>query len=214
MARLILVRHGETAWNHAGRLQGQTDVELSDFGREQARRLGARLEREEITAAYSSDLARCAETSAIALAGRGLVAGLVPGLREVHLGEWQGRTTAELRAAMPAELERVWGNPVDEAPRGGESRRQLQERVVAAVVDIAARHSGEQVLVVSHGGALRALACWVLMADLRAVRRLELDNCGVSRLDFEDGRPRLRRGNEVGHLDGLVDARTRDPRVE
>jgi broad specificity phosphatase PhoE len=212
--RLILVRHGETGWNHDLRLQGQTDTELSDFGREQARRLAARLAREELAAAYSSDLRRCVDTTAIALAGRGITPTLVAGLREVNLGDWQGHTTAELRATMPAELERVWGNPVDEAPRGGETRRELQTRVVEAVASIAGRHPQGQVLVVSHGGALRALACWALLADLRAVRRLDLDNCGISRLDFEGGEPTLRRWNDVAHLDGLLDPRTRDARVE
>jgi phosphoserine phosphatase len=212
--RLICVRHGETAWNHDLRLQGQTDTDLSDFGREQAARLAERLAREEIAAAYSSDLRRCVHTAEIALAGRGIRPTLMQGLREVHLGEWQGHTTAELRQLMPAELERVWANPIDEAPRGGESRRELQSRVVAAIEAIVARHPDQQVLVVSHGGALRALACWVLIADLRAVRRIELDNCGLSRVDVEEGQPRLLRWNDVGHLEGLRDPRTADARVE
>src|SRR5687768_670536 len=104
MTRLILVRHGETAWNHDLRLQGHTDTDLSDLGREQAARLAERLAREEIAAAYSSDLRRCVDTAAIALAGRGIRPTLMEGLREVHLGEWQGHTTAELRKLMPAEL--------------------------------------------------------------------------------------------------------------
>jgi broad specificity phosphatase PhoE len=212
--RLICVRHGETAWNHDLRLQGQTDTELSGFGREQARRLAERLAGEEIAAVYSSDLRRCVETAEIALGGRGIRPTLMPELREVHLGEWQGHTTDELRQLVPAELERVWANPVDEAPRGGETRRELQRRVVAAVTSIADRHPDQSVLVVSHGGALRALACWVLIADLRAVRRLELDNCGLSRVDVERGQPTLLRWNDVGHLEGLRDPRTADPRVE
>jgi broad specificity phosphatase PhoE len=214
MTRLILIRHGETAWNHDLRLQGQTDTELSELGREQARRLAERLAREEIAAAYSSDLRRCVETAELALAGRGIAPALMPELREIHLGEWQGHTTAELRVLMSAELERVWANPTDEAPRGGETRRELQRRVVAAITAIAERHPDGQVLVVSHGGALRALACWVLISDLRAVRRLELDNCGLSRVDVERGQPKLLRWNDVGHLAGLLDPRTADARVE
>jgi broad specificity phosphatase PhoE len=212
--RLICVRHGETSWNHDLRLQGQTDIELSDFGREQARRLGARLAGDDLAAVYSSDLRRCVETARIALAGRQLEPILMPELREINLGEWQGHTTDELRRLVPDELARVWGNPVDEAPRGGETRRELQTRVVAAITTIAARHPDERVLVVSHGGALRALACWVLLSDLRAVRRLDLDNCALSRVDVEAGQPTMRRWNDVCHLDGLVEPRTGDPRVE
>ena len=211
---LICVRHGETTWNHDLRLQGQTDTELSDFGREQARRLARRLAGEEVAAAYSSDLRRCVETAEIALAGRGIRPTLMRELREIHLGEWQGHTTAELRQLLPAELERVWSNPVDEAPRGGETRRQLQSRVVAAIGSIAERHRDGQVLVVSHGGTLRALACWVLDADLRAVRRLDLDNCGLCRVELREGEPTLRRWNDVSHLEGLLDPRTGDARVE
>ena len=214
MSRLILVRHGETAWNHDLRLQGQTDTELSDFGREQARRLAGRLAGEEIAAAYSSDLRRCAETAEIVLQGRGVRPTLLPALREVSLGDWEGHTVAELRERMPAELERVWANPLDEAPRGGESRRQLQQRMVEAISAIAGDHVDDTVLVVSHGGALRALACWALMADLRAVRRIELDNCSVSSLELAGGEPRLHGWNDIGHLAGLMDPRTGDPTVE
>ena len=214
MSRLICVRHGETAWNHDLRLQGQTDTELSDLGREQARRLAARLGGEQISAAYSSDLRRCVETAEIALAGRGIGPMLMPELREIHLGDWQGHTTAELRELMPAELERVWANPINEAPRGGETRRELQRRVVAAIRSIADRHPDQTVLVVSHGGALRALACWLLIADLRAVRRLELDNCALCLVDLHRGEPTLRRWNDACHLEGLLDPRTGHPRIE
>jgi broad specificity phosphatase PhoE len=214
LARLICVRHGETAWNHDLRLQGQTDTELSDFGRAQARRLAERLAGEELAAAYSSDLSRCLETAEIVLAGRGIRLTLMPELREINLGDWQGHTVAELRQLMPAELERVWANPLDEAPRGGETRRELQSRIVGAIGSIAAQHPDGPVLVVSHGGALRALACWVLMADLGAVRRLDLDNCSLSWLDVARGEPSLRGWNDVCHLAGLLDRKTGDPRVE
>src|SRR5207244_2230511 len=107
VTRLLVVRHGETTWNHEWRLQGQTDVELSDFGRAQARRLADRLKHEPIVVAYSSDLKRCWETATIALSGRDVPLHPDRRLREVHLGEWQGQTADEVRARRPEEVDWV-----------------------------------------------------------------------------------------------------------
>jgi broad specificity phosphatase PhoE len=214
LTRLLLARHGQTAWNHEGRLQGQTDIELSNFGREQARRLGQRLAGEQIDAAYSSDLSRCWETATIALGERAVGLTADAGLREVNLGEWQGRTWTELRAERSGEVDWVDEDLVSRGPPGGESRAQLQARVTAAITAIVARHPDEQVFVVSHGGALRAFLCWVLLADLRATRRIELDNCGLTVVDFHRGQSRLVGWNAVGHLHGLVDPVAALPTVE
>jgi probable phosphoglycerate mutase len=92
VTHLVLVRHGETAWNHDGRLQGQTDVPLSEFGRAQAARLRERLRDEPFAAAYSSDLSRCWETATTVVADRDVPLRPMVGLREVHLGAWQGRS--------------------------------------------------------------------------------------------------------------------------
>jgi probable phosphoglycerate mutase len=214
MTRLILVRHGETTWNYDQRMQGQTDTDLSDFGRQQVLRLRERLAREEIAAAYSSDLRRCWDTATGALAGRDVPLSPMESLREVHLGDWQGHTYAELMETMPDEVRRVRANRADEAPRGGETHRQLQTRVAGAIREIATRHPDDQVLVVSHGGALRALACWALLADVSAQNRIDVDNCAVSRIDLLGDEARLRRWNDVGHLDGLIHPATGIPGVE
>jgi 2,3-bisphosphoglycerate-dependent phosphoglycerate mutase len=214
VTRLLIARHGQTAWNHEGRLQGQTDVELSPFGREQARRLGERLAMEQIDAAYSSDLTRCWETATIALNGRAV--GLVPDprLREVNLGAWQGRTWMELRAERPDEVRWVDQDVVNRAPPGGETRAELQARVAESMSAVAARHPDEQVFVVSHGGALRAFLCGVLLADLRASRRIELDNCGLVIVDLGGENPLLVTWNDLSHLRGLVDPAAAHPAVE
>ena len=208
MTRLLLVRHGETTWNHEGRLQGQTDVPLSDLGREQARRLRARLAREQVDVASSSDLSRCWETAELALEGLGLPLHPDWALREVHLGRWQGRTWPELRAEVPAEVAWVEADLVNRGPPGGESRAQLQARVVAAVLGIAEEHPQGRVLVISHGGALRAFICWVLAADLQSVRRIQADNCGMSVVDVRGDASRLVSWNDTSHLVGLVDPKS------
>jgi broad specificity phosphatase PhoE len=200
----LLARHGETTWNAEQRVQGQTDAPLSELGRRQAQRLGARLAGEPIAAAYASDLSRAWDTARIALAGRDVPLHPCPGLREINLGRWQGLTGAEIDRRWPGQSERFWDADPDLAPDGGETRRELQARVVASIETIVARHVNELVLVVSHGGALRAFACWILDADLAVSRRLEVDNCGLSVVQLRPARPMLVGWNDVTHLDGLV----------
>jgi alpha-ribazole phosphatase len=214
VTRLLLVRHGETLWNHEGRLQGQTDVELSPFGREQAMRLRDRLTIEHLATAYSSDLRRCWDTASIALDGRDVPLQAEPALREIHLGAWQGRTWEELRREDPAQRAYVEADTAHRAPPGGETRGDVQRRIVASVLGIAARHTEATVLVVSHGGALRALLCWALAADLLASRRIELDNCGLSILHLRRDAPLLQLWNDASHLDGLVDPLSRSAVIE
>src|SRR5262249_12555185 len=140
---LVLARHGETDWNREHRLQGWADPPLNELGREQARELAAALDGEQFDAVYSSDLQRAAETARIVARQLG-VAEVVedPSLREVDLGSWSGRLSEEV-----ANLQRP----------DGESREQHRERVVAGVLRLATAHDGETLLIVSHGGSLRAL---------------------------------------------------------
>lgn len=205
--QLFLVRHGETAWNAEARLQGQLDVPLSALGRQQAELLRARLEEERLDAACSSDLERCWETAVIALRGRDIHPTPDIGLREIDFGDWQGLTFADVEQRRPDDF-RLWrDDPVDAAPHGGESRRQLQSRIAATLTAIVARYEGQRVLVVTHGGALRAALCWLLDADLRSSWRIEVDNCGLSRVDFRPDRPVVAHWNEVAHLRGLLHER-------
>lgn len=199
------MRHGETTWNAEQRVQGQIDVPLSELGRRQAERLAERLAHEPLAAAYTSDLSRAWGTARIALAGRDLPLIACRELREINLGEWQGLTGAQIRRRWPGKSERFWNADPDAAPAGGETRHELQARVVAAIQAIAVGHPGERVLIVSHGGALRALVCWALNADLSASGRLEVDNCGLSILELRPARPMLVRWNDVAHLEGMVD---------
>ena len=203
MTRLTLVRHGETDWNRDGKLQGQIDIDLNDTGRLQAERLGRRLADNDFTAVYSSDLRRCWDTATIALRGRAIAPTPRQELREIALGHWEGLTTEEVVASMPDEIAHVRADPIERAPKGGESRRQLQARIVAAIQDIVAVHPGESVLIVSHGGSLRALALWALWADLRASPRIDFDNCAVSVMEFDGLRPAIRFWNDTAHLNGL-----------
>jgi probable phosphoglycerate mutase len=205
VTRLLLARHGETDWNAEHRWQGHTDTPLSLLGRRQAELLRERLAAEPLAAAYASDLSRARDTATAALVGRDVPLTLRPALREINLGEWQGLTTPEIRQRWPGQLERFWGAADPTArPLGGETREELQARIAAAVQEIAAAHPAGQVLIVSHGGALRALACWALGAPPSSSRRFEVDNCALSILELGAEGPLLVRWNDTAHLLGLA----------
>jgi broad specificity phosphatase PhoE len=152
---ILLARHGESDWNAKGRWQGHADRPLTALGKAQAAALGAALGGDPPDAAYASDLRRAWETAEIAVAPLGLEVVRLPELREVDVGSWSGLTRAEVEARFPDGLER-WqrgGLGWDD----GESYEDMAARVVAAVGRIAAAHAGGRVLVVSHGGSIRAV---------------------------------------------------------
>jgi broad specificity phosphatase PhoE len=186
---LILVRHGETDWNRDGRWQGHADEPLNDRGREQARALADELGGEDVAAVYSSDLSRARETAEIIAARLARPVDVDARLREVHIGGWSGLTTAEIEARFPDEVARWHGEDPGHTFDGGESYAAMGERVVAALEEIAARHPEEQVLVVLHGGPIRALlahAAGITYEEQRH-RTEHLDNCGYVRIAARDG---------------------------
>jgi probable phosphoglycerate mutase len=146
---LLLARHGETDWNRDRRVQGHSDVPLNDAGRAQARDLARGLRTEPLDAVYSSDLVRAKETAEIATAGRGLTVRVLVGLRERHFGTWEGLTDDVIRDRFPESRTGPWGD--------GETIDEMSARVVASLRTIAAEHDGENVLVATHGGPMRAV---------------------------------------------------------
>jgi alpha-ribazole phosphatase len=157
VTRLILIRHGETDWNIEGRWQGQADVPLNERGREQALRIAQALSREKIAAVYSSDLCRARETAQVLAACLGQSVRLDRRLREIHQGEWQGLLVSEIEEKYAVEFQQRQTNPMSVAPPGGETARQVMERVRQAIEEIVRRHPEESVAVVSHGFAIACL---------------------------------------------------------
>ena len=156
LRQLFLARHGETDWNLAGRWQGHTDVPLNATGRAQAGALAERLRGEGIATVGTSDLSRARHTAEIVAAALGVPVALVdPGLREQRFGRFEGLTPRECEERHPREWARYVADP-HAGPPGGESRATVLERVVRAVEGAAARLS-EPALLVTHGGAIRAL---------------------------------------------------------
>jgi broad specificity phosphatase PhoE len=156
MARLLLVRHGESTWNATGRWQGWADPPLSDLGRAQAE--AAAPAAAPVDAVVSSDLQRALETASIIAAVLELEAEVhvEPDLRERDVGDFTGLTRAEIEERWPGVLAR--GNAsIARDPRFGESVEALAERVDAALRRLATAYAGQRVVVVTHGGVVRNL---------------------------------------------------------
>lgn len=201
--RLLLARHGETAWNHDGRLQGQSDVPLSALGEQQAARLALRLAAEPIDAVYASDLQRAWRTAAIAAAGRSLPVLQNAAWRELSFGAWEGLTYEQAMARDGDLAARRIADPERVAPPGGEHLGDLAARLDGALDEIGRRHDGQTVLVVTHGGPLRVLPCRVLELPLERSWRFAHANCGLSVVTWYDRAPMLETWNDVSHLAGL-----------
>jgi broad specificity phosphatase PhoE len=156
MARLLLVRHGESTWNATGRWQGWADPPLSDLGRAQAE--AAAPAAAPVDAVVSSDLQRARETASIIAAILELEGDVdvEPDLRERDVGDFTGLTRAEIEERWPGVL--AQGNAsIARDPRFGESVEALAERVDAALRRLATAYAGQRVVVVTHGGVVRNL---------------------------------------------------------
>lgn len=202
--RVYLVRHGETGWNSGGRFQGLTDVGLSDRGLQQAACLRDRFANEEIDAVYSSDLSRAVQTGSAIAEAHNLKVKVLPELREINFGCWEGLTHHEISIRYPEQLKN-WlpPGPGDMVIPGGESFVQVMDRAWKGVKQIVADHLGKTVVVVSHGGVIRAIICAAIQVGTSAVWHIAQDNAGVSLINFYDKRPILALFNDTHHLNGL-----------
>lgn len=155
--RVVVWRHGRTAWNLDGRFQGQSDVDLDDVGLDQARVAARILAALTPAAIVSSDLVRASDTAAALGAVTGLEVTLDPGLRETDLGTWQGLTRAEVEERCPGEAQ-AWLRGSQDRRGGGESMREVADRAVAVVErELLALAERDTLVVVTHGGSGRVL---------------------------------------------------------
>ena len=211
MTTILIARHGQSDWNHEKRWQGHADRPLTERGREQAQALADRLAHIELDAVYSSDLKRARDTAAAVAESQGLELQQLPDLREVDVGSWSGLTRAEAEERFPEGFAR-WreGYP---GWKDGETYEAMTDRVLRAVDEIAAEHEGGRVLVVSHGGPIRAMHAAALGLDVHAYRRLRPvePNARLSAVCFVDGK--LTELCPAGEIDALI-ARDQEARRE
>jgi 2,3-bisphosphoglycerate-dependent phosphoglycerate mutase len=201
---ILAIRHGETAWNREGRLQGHLNLPLNALGERQAERLGAALADDPIDAIYASDLDRAAVTARHLAAPHGLDVRHDKRLRERAFGIHEGKLWTEIEAGFPEDALRWRRRDPDFEPPGGESLIALYDRCIAVVSELAAAHAGQTIAIVAHGGVMDCLYRAATRIDLQAPRSWVLGNTSVNRLLHSPQGFSLVGWNDDQHLQGLA----------
>ena len=207
--RLFLIRHGETLANREFRYIGARDDALSELGERQAVQLADALAPLPIAQVYSSPLQRAYRTAQAIAESHGLEVQINAALRECDFGTWEGLSRAEVLARGPEEVERLyaWERDSTVAPPGGESFAAMQQRVRTFVEELAERHAGQALALVSHVGPIKVLLAAALDTPIAASFRLFLDPATISVVDWQaGGRALVRLVNSHAHL-GWTEAR-------
>src|SRR5207244_3238734 len=187
VTRVFMVRHGATVLSAEDRVAGATDVALSDEGREQTRRLAARLSHEKIMAVYASPLCRTVETAQILAGPHKLEVQARDGFREINHGRWEQMTRREVEEKFPEEAAEWEKDPYTFAPLGGESGLAVTARALPALIELVRDHPGENILVVSHKATIRLLLSSLLGFDPRRYRdNLDQKPAALNIVDFRD----------------------------
>lgn len=198
--RLILVRHGSSTWNEERRIQGQLDPPLSAKGEDQAARLAERLKDEKPAGFYSSDLARATATAGAIASRIGRRPVLLPGLREIALGEWEGLDREQIKAGYPRQWEQWTANPSWDIVPGSEGTKAFESRVGAALDDLLARHRTGEVLIVTHGGVIQVALLRILGRGSNGIFPFVIENTSLTVLEGRPGRWAVARVNDICHL--------------
>lgn len=207
LAKLLLVRHGETEWNREGRYQGQSDIQLNATGIRQAERLRDRINGERLDAIYSSDLKRAVTTAGIIASGQGIGTIACSELREIDFGQLEGKNFAQ---SMLDPIQAKWWNSRDPriSPPGGESINQLSSRVSQFITRVNALSSEKTMLIVAHGGSLRALLCLLLEINPKYWWQMQLDHASLSVVRTSPQGAILSLLNDTSHLAGCENSET------
>lgn len=202
MTEIILVRHGQTAWNVTEVFRGRIDIELDETGMKQAELLAEYLSHRKLEVVYSSPLRRAAQTAEAIARHHGLTMEITPGLNDIDFGEWQGLSHEEVRIKY-SELYSAWmTTPHRLRLPSGESLDEVRQRAVALVNEVVEKHEGAIVLV-SHRVANKLLICALLGLDNSHFWDIRFDTCGLTTFEFADGRFVLAEHNNTSFLESL-----------
>ncbi|HEY8634633.1 MAG TPA: histidine phosphatase family protein [Candidatus Dormibacteraeota bacterium] len=198
---MLLVRHGQSTWNHEHRIQGQLDPPLSDEGRRQAARLGRRLAGRKFSGFYSSDLKRALETSRVIGEAVGIEPTPMAGLREIYLGEWEGLLAEELAVRYPKAWAGWTEEPDWDLVPGGEGSAPFEARVKVALDSLFDSHQQGDVLAVTHGGVIQIALHHVVGRPGRGIFPFRIQNTSMSVIEKRNGRLVVSGVNDIGHLE-------------
>ena len=190
--RLFLVRHGEITTSLEWRYVGHLDVDLTETGMRQMKRIGERLKNERIDVLLSSDLQRTQKGAEII----GTIIGVKPqpnaAFREINLGEWEGLTRDEIVAQFPVDFEERSQNLPYFRIRNGESFADLQARVIRQIEIVLEEYKGKNIALIAHGGVNRVIITHVLGMELSNLTRIDQAYGCLNIIDYFDGMPVLR----------------------
>lgn len=198
--KLYIIRHGQTDWNVAGKIQGRQDIPLNDAGRRQAQALASGMKLRPVTAIYSSPQLRAMETAEAVAALQGVAIRSLPQLVEIGYGQWEGRTAEDILTTDRELYESWWQHPATVAPPGGETLNQVDERCRQAWSVIRDNMTGDTA-VVSHGGTLAHFIVHLLEGQPEA-QEIVVGNSSITTIDYDPskGRCSLLQLNDCSHL--------------
>ena len=205
VTRLCLIRHGETAWNAEGRVQGQLDIPLSPTGLAQAKAVAAALKGESFDAIYSSDLVRVRQTAQPTADMLKKEVVLDERLRERHYGVFQSITYTEAKDRFPEDYARFRAKDLDFNFETGESLRTFNERSLAVIEEIIRKNSGKNLLVFTHGGVLEIVYRHATGRGLTTPRDFEIPNAALNRVTYSGDKWRVDVWADVHHLSATLD---------
>jgi broad specificity phosphatase PhoE len=203
--RIVLVRHGQTAWNREVRFRGRADLALDDFGLKQAEVTGRYvLKRWPVDAVYASPMRRAMQTATAIAMAHGLTAQPFEGLLDIDFGAWQGHSPQEVAERYPDLLQAWWEAPNTVHIPEGESLDEVRDRVVAGTRHVVERHRGETVALVGHTVVNRVLLCAVLGLGNEHFWRLQQETCAVNVFEIsEQGAYTMVLLNDTCHLQDI-----------
>ncbi len=202
MTRIILIRHGRTAWNEGEgeRLRGRSDIDLNDEGLAQARATALKIAEWEIAAVYASPLKRAMMTASIIAEPLHLQVEALPGLIDIDYGQWQGLTLKQA-AADNEDLYKLWlKNPEQVRFPGGEGLDDVRRRALTGVEAVASRNPGLTTVLVSHKVVCKVLVCSLMGLDLCHFWSVQQDLCALNVVEITDAGPVIRLVNDTCHL--------------
>ena len=199
--KVFLVRHGETEWNKLGKFQGCQDIDLSDEGIVQAQFLSEKFS-DNFDYIYTSPLKRALQTAKVIASNKEINPTINNELREINFGEWEGLTLKEILDNFPKEFN-IWRNDKFEAPMcGGDlSLKNACKRAKTAITEIVDKHKGKKILIVAHGGIIKAGLLGLFELDMTMYHKINLGNTAICEIDFDiELNPAIVKINDTSHL--------------
>ncbi|MFN8472439.1 MAG: histidine phosphatase family protein [Anaerolineae bacterium] len=201
--RLLVIRHGQSLWNQAGIIQGQQDIALSEMGERQAAAIGGRLRTAPLAAVYASPLCRALQTAVAVAEPHGLVPHTDPDLAEIHHGEWEGLTEADVARSYGELLELWLTRPAQVQMPEGEHYADVRERGLRAIERIVAAHPGQMVAVVTHDVIVRVVIANALSLPDDHVTRFMVNNAALNVIEYGPNGPMVLCVNDTSHLENV-----------